>query len=437
MIKQYVNLPNNAANHYGASVNLVVNANQLADASTAYTEWWVEATGADNVKLKYLASNSRARMRYRTRHHAGTRFRNTLLLPHVGGDKYKVKCSKRGDRSSPVEMEEIETWRKVFYSVHWMNNACRDTFNSVKARFKAAFEESFIEMEEVGFAQALVDEPKTRVTDNTPHLPHLYRRRPVLADKPWHLRIVVLNDIYEMVEMRYRVPLAGMKQATMNTGPLSDISATHFRRHARARMSNPSHGGWINVSSMITRSDDTHVGIDFTGHAGLSAHIDNGGTVDLDIGTRERDHYLGHSIGNFVCVRINETGTPAAIQQTILQTFTHEVGHGFQQVVKKERIHNAAGNFTEWKANRNWHTNSHGGVGPHCKTNAVSVRAAANNPTPSGRTYQPSGGTLCTMFFRDDPLVDAAGLFCANCKPRLRRVNLGRVKMRSKHWNDY
>jgi hypothetical protein len=437
MIKQYVNLPNNSADHHGASINLVVNADDLAEEGVAYTEWWVEATGADNVDRKYLSTTKRARMRYATRHHSGTRFRNTFLLPHVGGDKYQVKCSKRGDRSAPTELEEIETWRKIYYTVHWMNNNCRDTFNAVKGRFKAAFEESFIELEEAASNQTRVDEANTRSTNA---LTHLYRRRPALTNKPWHLRIVVLNDIYDIEESEHNAEDFAAATGSWETGkPLSDETATHWLISAKARV----HGGgsWISIRRMVQKDDDTHFSFDVSGNRTLNNAINGGGSIDIKVRTRERDHYLGHSIGNFVCVRTNETGTAAEIEQTILQTFTHEVGHGFQQVVRRERTHNAAGNATGWENNTDWHTDDYGGQGPHCRHDATEVDApvdANNNPTTdSGRTFITNGSTLCTMFFRDDDDVDADGKFCASCLPRLKRVNLSRAKMRGQGWNDY
>ncbi|MDQ3002771.1 MAG: hypothetical protein M3Y08_16105 [Fibrobacterota bacterium] len=430
MIKQYVNLPNNAANHYGKTLNLVVEANQLADENTAYTEWWVEATGADNVDTKYLSASARAHMRYNTRHHSGTRFRNTLLLPHVGGEKYQVKCSKRGDRSSPVEMEEIETWRKIFYTLHWMNNACNDTFNAVKDRFKSAFEEAFVELEEKAAMQTLLDETNTRATDV---LPHLYNSHPVLADRPWHLRIVVLNDIYDLVEQRHAATGVPDIMRQVEVGrPLADRTADDWLVSARAKKE--PHGSWVNIRALCTKDDDTHFTFDMSANVSFQAHFDNGGTFNIQIRTRERNHYLGHSIGNFVCVRINEDGTPAAIEQTILQTFTHEVGHGFQQVIRRERIHNAAGHFTSWETNLDWHTNDHGGQGPHCRHDAEEVVSAT---TTSGMTFASNGSTLCTMFFSDNDDVDVDGKFCAACLPRLRRANLGRAKMIGQDWNDY
>jgi hypothetical protein len=133
-------------------------------------------------------------------------------------------------------------------------------------------------------------------------------------------------------------------------------------------------------------------------------------------------------------VRINETGTPAQIQTTILQTFTHEVGHGFQQAIRRERTYNAAGNADGWDNNATWHTDNFGGQGPHCSTNAV---LGPDPDTTSGQSYRHGAGTLCTMFYRDDPAVDAAGKFCANCLPRLKRVKLGAAEMRRQGWDWY
>jgi hypothetical protein len=65
----------------------------------------------------------------------------------VGGDKYKPRCSRLRDHSNPVDVEEFETWRKIYYSVHWMNAQCLATFNAVKTRFEAAFLQAFIELE--------------------------------------------------------------------------------------------------------------------------------------------------------------------------------------------------------------------------------------------------------------------------------------------------
>jgi hypothetical protein len=436
MIKQYVNLPNKAADHHGSRVTLEVAANNLGPTRVGVTEWWVEpAPGATNTDPKYLSSTERARPRRLLARNRRSKFRNTVLLPHVGGDKYKVKCSKRGDRSSPVEVEEFETWRKIFYTVHYMNAQCQTTFDAVKGRFEGAYNpDGFIELEESARSQTLLDEPHTLATNN-PALTHLYRRRPPLANKPFHLRIVVLNDIYDLIDGEYDQRNVTAMVTTITTdNPLSDISATHWLRRARARVVGR-RNRWVSIRALTRKVSDTEIEVDVTGNRQLSAAVTAGQRIRIQVRTRERDHYLGHSLGNFCCVRINETGTPAAIQTTILQTFTHEVGHGFQQAVERERNYDAAGNFTAWENNPNWHDDAQGGQGPHCHTNA---RLIASRRTTSGQIYTHDSGTLCTMFFRDDPAVDAAGKFCAShCYPRLKRVNLNARNMRAQGWGRF
>lgn len=425
-IKQYVNLARDTAKHQGRSVPLSVPANNVG-ASIAQAEWWVEPVGGDNVDKKYLSAANRAVMKQSyTRNKADT-FRNTVKLPHVGGDKYVVKCSKRGDRSSPVTLEEIQTWRKIFYTVHYMNDACRDMFTSLEADFKAAFEPGFIELERVGFDRTLADEVSTRASNS---LSHLYRRRPELSDKPWHLRIVVLNNIYDPSNAGYGGPVAGKVETITTDKELDDQTATSWLRSARAR-TRP-RGSWKNIAANVSKTGARRVQVDLTGHAIFDAAITAGTTVQVEVQVREMSSYLGHSIGNFCCVRIRED--PARARTIILQTFTHEIGHGLQQVVFRSRTHDAAGKHISHDRNPNWYNDDYGGQGPHCHTNA---RLAPSADTPSGQMYEPSGGTLCTMFDRDDSNVDAQGRFCDVCKPLLRRVDLGRSKMRSQNWGSY
>jgi hypothetical protein len=434
MIKQYVNLPNRASDHHGSRVTLEVQASNLSSTRIGASEWWVEpSAGATNEDTKYLSGPERAqpaRAVVRNRHN---KFKNQVLLPHVGGDQWKVKCSKRGETSSAVDVEDFETWRKIYYTVHYMNNACRDIFNAVKGRFEAAYkDDAFIELEQAATRRTLVDEHHTLASD--PALPHLYRRSPPLRNKPFHLRIVVLNDIYDLKDAEYRQNGVSDLVTTIDTNdPLSDISPRHFLKRARARIE-PS-GRWFSIRHQVTKTSDREIQVDVTRHRQLARAINAGRTIRFVIQTRERDHYLGHSIGNFCCVRINERGTPAQIQTTILQTFTHEVGHGFQQAVRREANYDGAGNFTAWEDNPNWHNDAYGGQGPHCHTNAKLI---ADPDTTSGQIYTHDAGTLCTMFFRDDADVDADGQFCAgHCLPRLKRVNLDAAHMLAKHWGRY
>ncbi|HEX8701977.1 MAG TPA: hypothetical protein VF815_24320, partial [Myxococcaceae bacterium] len=107
MIRQYVNLPSRARDHHGSRVRLEVQGANLGPDRVGVTEWWVEPVGANNTDLRYLSAGQRARMRTALVRNRRNTFQNTLLLPHVGGDRHKPRCAKRGDRAHPVEIEEM------------------------------------------------------------------------------------------------------------------------------------------------------------------------------------------------------------------------------------------------------------------------------------------------------------------------------------------
>jgi hypothetical protein len=431
MRKQYVNLLKDAAKHHGAQVTLEVKASNLGPKKVGETDWWVEPVGGANTDPKYLGAGERTRLLLNTVRNKNDAFRNTLHLPHVGGDKYKVRCAKKGTRAGALECEQFQTWRKIYYTVHWMNPDCLRIFNRVKGRFQDAFKKAFIELEQAATHKTLVDERRT-LSSNA--LFHLYRRSPPLANKPFHLRIVVLNDIFDVESGAYTETAVNQAVTTIQTDmPLSDAPGKPWLQHARARIEQTG-VAFNNIRSLVKKVSETEIRVDVSRNVQLAQALKNGQTLRLEIETRERMHYLGHSIGNFCCVRINEAGTRAQVQRTILQTFTHEVGHGFQQVVRRERLHDATGNATGWENNPTWHTDNFGGQGPHCSTNA---RLVVDRSTPSGQTYEHAAGTLCTMFFRDDPQVDPAGHFCPNCLPRLKRANLGETQMRAQGWGQY
>jgi hypothetical protein len=429
VIKQYVNLGYNKDKHHGSQVHFEVQASNLTEADVKRAEWWVEPEGGDNTPSRYLSHASRARMKRKVTGNQKDRFRNTIYLPHVGGDKYKIKCSKYKDRSNPHALDDVfQTWRKIFFTVHYMNDDCKRFYNNVKARFKAAFEEAFIELEEVTVNNTLKDEPQTRSTNV---LSHLYRKRPRLSNRPFHLRIVVLNDIGSVVGSRYTQKGISTKQWTKNTDKdLCIVRGYSWRKSAKARVE--PRGRWYNINAHTTKSGKREIKIDLRTHKRLSEAIDTGKTIEIRLRTREFRAYCGHSIGNFCCVRINEPGTDAQTQKTILQTFAHELGHGLRQAVRRERTYNDRGRPTGWEKNALWHTNKYGGQGPHCFKNAKLV---ASRKTTSGKIYTHDSGTLCTMFFRADANVDADGKFCDSCLPRLKRVNIGASAMRRQGWN--
>lgn len=434
MIKQYVNLPFKAAEHHGRRVSLEATSPQLGPNKIGTSEWWLEPGGA-NTDPKFLSAAQRCQLQSTYPRNKQDKFRNVVTLPHTGGDRFKIKCSKRGDRSNAHQVEEIEVWRKFYYTVHWMNPSCRRLFSAVQARFENAFKLAFIEAKKMAMSKTRKDEPWTLA--DPPELPHLYRKTPALAHKPFHLRIVIVRDIYDLADWPYN--RGGLSTTSFNIptpDPLSDARGHPWLASAEARVE-PA-GPWVNIGAFVRKTGPHAVHVDFSAFRALASAVAAGHTIAVRIRLRVRDHYCGHSLGNFVVVRAEEPGkTPAQVKSCVLQTFTHEVGHGLQQVVEREPLFTAAGarDGSRWETNPKWHTNNYGGQGDHCHTNAT-LRLAPG-ATTSGRIYEHLAGTLCTMFFRDDPAVDAAGKFCASCLPRLKRVNLDSRQMRAKNWDWY
>lgn len=434
MIKQYVNLPTNNKKHYGRSVSLTATAADVGPDKVRVTEWWIEPD-AGNTDIKYLPARERCRLARAKVSNEKTKFKNTVQLPYVGGDKYKILCSKKGDRSKPKQVEEIETWRKIFYTVHWMNAACNNLFGAVKGSFEGAFATSKIELEKIADQQTLVDEPHSLA--QPVDLYYLHKRKPKLKSKPFHLRIVVVNDIYDLAAQLFAAKGLGTAAfpQVVNCGPLSDHPKHPWLEWATARIEPK--GKWLAIAKCVQKSGDRSFTIDPSKSKTLSKALAAGKTIEVKVRIRVRDHYCGHSIGNFIVVRQKEANPNV----TVLQTFTHEVGHGFQQVVRREPLYkpNGARDGKNFDINAEWHTDDFGGQGPHCHHNAKSVAAVPPSRTTSGMTYEHDAakGSLCTMFFRDDGAVDAQGKFCVSCQPRLVRVDLGASKMKQKNWNAY
>jgi hypothetical protein len=170
---------------------------------------------------------------------------------------------------------------------------------------------------------------------------------------------------------------------------------------------------------------------DLSAVPGLTTHLATAGnTAHLEVSlAKEGSGFCGYSIGNLCVVRTVDGLT------SVLQTFTHEVGHGIKQAVKEERKYDAAGaEVAPPEKHPTWHTDNFGGQGPHCSIRAQ-LRTAA--PLPDGLTavFEYGGaGKLCTMFFADEPNVEPKGKFCENCTPRVKRVGLDEASMRRK-WN--
>jgi hypothetical protein len=169
---------------------------------------------------------------------------------------------------------------------------------------------------------------------------------------------------------------------------------------------------------------------DLRGVPGLTTWLSHPGhAISLTLRLIREEVSMGYSLSNLCVVRTVDGATD------VLQTFTHELGHGLKQAVKEEPRWNAAGTSIAKETNPKWHRDNFGGQGPHCSTNAV---LRSTPPLPPGLTSiftYGGSGLLCTMFFSGEPHVDPDGKFCPACKPRLRRTTLNTSAMHSR-WND-
>lgn len=426
-IKWYVNLPGDLTmKHQGDAVPIKAKPNGTGSMLPWIAKWWVEPDGGANTEKKYLSAGARARTLDRfSLAGENDEFTTWLKLPHVGGDSYKAKCAKPDDTGNAKESDVYETWRKIYIRVHYMNDDCLALFNRLKPGIEKVFKDAFIEIVWLPDpSQTLVDESYT--SGEVYNMPHLYDvAKARLTHKPFHLRLVVVNDAYDPVEGAYDRQNVDVYKLRIDTHyPLLDTRGTNGCKKAFARF-DPSKPE-VDVTSLAKKVGDQALEFDFSRDARLKKALDETKTLDVAVWTHERSHgYCGYSIGNFVCIK-----RVGASDTSLLQTFTHEVGHALQQAVHVEPLYDDDGSENGEDENTHWHDDAFGGQGPHCFYNCTKNHAK--------KRIVPNGGAkLCTMFYADHPNVYDDGRFCEHCLPRLKRVSLGQGAMLAKHWDAY
>ena len=187
------------------------------------------------------------------------------------------------------------------------------------------------------------------------------------------------------------------------------------------------------IKDKIERVDARHLKVKVHEVGVVNDCLDRGKSVTIDIKLATLDDgACGYNFGNICVVRTNED--PGRRDTVILQTLTHEIGHGIQQAKKTLDVHDDAGTKTGTEDNPKWYTDDHGGQGPHCWTNAKEVNSTK---TTSGKTYAHDAGKLCTMFHRDDAEVDPDGKFCPTCVEQIKKTDFSKAFMIAKNWNLY
>jgi hypothetical protein len=492
MPDQFVNLPYDKEKRQGNKIvykvrTTVSNADNTPAPGRPIV--WVLEPDPNNTEIRFLAAKERARLEHaETTSDDKAWATNTLYLPHVGGDKYKVKIYRRGDNPNTARLvEEVTTWRKIYYTVHYVGHPARALYNRIKTRMHQGFASGFVRLDEVNVAPTPEVEEDAVATSND--LRTIYKGSYPLGYKPWHARIVIAKKLVDAVTANMNVQI----RATTNTAecvvtpsgngysvvintpddllgddPIGSLYASAFAKPAGADWQEK--GASIDLKSVAQMTGAKQITVDLSGYQAqlnqaLRGYADakvmvgsvfqrryEDGLVSLSLTFNKAgagDSYNGHSFGNFVCVRSHRPGegTQAEIDSAILGTFVHEIGHGLQQTVKEEQLYDNAGakiagpaalekNYTV-TANVNqgpWHTDDQGGQGPHCATNAKLEMNAAG--TRNEWAYDATKGQLCTMYFAGDDHRNN-GVFCAVCLPRLKRANLSMINMNKQKWNLY
>ena len=452
-IKQYVNLPSGTTNIHGQTRDLRVTPNSVPNVGPGdRVEWWIEPD-AGNTSVTFLSLAQRAKLLHPETTLAATgAFENQVSFPHVGGDKFVVKVAKKNHRADFLATDTFETWRRLYYSVFYMGADALNMFNSLEADFKAAFADGFIEIENVQKTAALTVLARVDLTTSSaigrPNFHFLggvaapngiVDLKPTgtgtLINKPFHIALIVVPDIYRIADVVKHISITAVAGSTTVDFRLFQHPADprafvytatvawagHFAQDVKPRLS-------LVGAPTDARSEYRW---DLGTVAGLTTWLGTPGhTAQLDLSlVKESAGIMGYSIYNLCVVRTIDGLTD------VLQTFTHEVGHGIRQAVEKEPKWDAAGASVADEVNQKWHTDNFGGRGPHCSTNAVLSSAA---PLPPGLTsvFRYGGaGLLCTMYFAGERHVDPKGKFCPACMPRVKRVNLNSASM-TLRWNQ-
>lgn len=497
---QFVNLPYDESQHAGNKLilraKLVRVKGKEVPIAPGRTVVWVLEPDGGNTDTKFLAKNQRARLE-RTESTSNPQgiAENVLWLPHVGGDKYKVKVHRKGDPAhTAVEVLEVTTWRKIYYTVHYVGSDARALYNRVKARMLQGLAAGFVKLEEVNVAPTPEVEEDAVATSND--LRRLYQGSYPLSHKPWHVRIVIAKNLVDAVTAsaqffpvqektgssdRWTGPgwvltrkgnaytvelttpadmLAEDPVGSLAAIPLAKAAGKDWERKggdidlkAAAKLTGArkltvdlsAYQGQLNPALRHFRDAKVAVGPDIH-NLTFQRRYENGAVAFVLTYNKAGagDQYNGHSFGNFVCVRSHRPGegSQAAIDTAILGTFVHEIGHGLQQTVKEEQLYDANGAKITSGAGRllkNYRVVSGVNRGPwHTDDQGGQGPHCAHNGKLVGGqwAYDATKGQLCTMYFAGSP-HRTNGVFCPTCVPRLKRANLSRLHMIKQDWGLY
>lgn len=162
-------------------------------------DWTLVEAGPHDSDRDYVP-NPAAFAAARTLEQGGV-FRNTLNITQIGGRTYTVTATKTGDANSVAFNQQYQSWRRIYYSVHHMNSACKALFESVEQQIKDIFAGVFIELKRRSIRSCIVNEAVTDAYGpGGLTLTHTYgATSPRLDRAPHHLRVVIVRDVVKSI----------------------------------------------------------------------------------------------------------------------------------------------------------------------------------------------------------------------------------------------
>lgn len=170
-------------------------------------------------------------------------FNTDLDLPVVNGRTYTITAKRTGNNAQ-VFTKQYVTWQRIYYTVHYMNNACRDAFNAIKDDLHNLFAAANIELKLRAIKQCRkngrdIDQEYTTTSAGVT-LPETWDATDApLARQPNHIRMVVARDLTDSIN--------GQVEWTM-----TNLTTAHADRKIRISSKGPNHGTIVYENDVST-----------------------------------------------------------------------------------------------------------------------------------------------------------------------------------------
>lgn len=162
-------------------------------------DWTLVEAGPDDADLDYFATA--ATLAADRTGEVNGQFQNTLNITALGGRTFTVTAVKASGAQNVAFNKQFQSWRRVYYSVHYMNPRCQTLFTSIEQEIKDIFAGVFIELKPRGIRACIVNEATTDAYGvGGVTLTHTYNdTRPSLDRSDEHLRVVIARDVVKSV----------------------------------------------------------------------------------------------------------------------------------------------------------------------------------------------------------------------------------------------